>query len=73
MHTWTEDGSKAEELHEPLPTTSTLRRKNVFLTQRAAALLLRATRKPSIEHIATENHRFSQKTKGNCYLYKIII
>ena len=25
MHTWTEDGSKAEELHEPLPTTSTLR------------------------------------------------
>ena len=66
MHTWTEDGSKAEELHEPLPTTSTLR-------QGAAALLLRATRKPSIEHIATENHRFSQKTKGNCYLYKIIM
>lgn len=63
---------KAEELHEPLPTMSTLRQEeNVFLTQRAAALLQSHSETQHQAHlIATENHRFSQKTKATVIFIK---
>lgn len=76
MHTWTEDGSKAEELHEPLPTMSTLRQEEKCFSDTESSCSASQSHSETQHQahlIATENHRFSQKTKGNCYLHKIIM
>ena len=77
MHTWTEDGSKAEELHTPAPLScihsetggkiSSDTERNCSASQSHLETQLQA------HLIEIVSHRFSQETKGNCYLYKIII
>ena len=67
MHTWTEDGSKAEELHEPLPTMSTLRQEEKYFSDTESGCS--ASQNHSETHhqahlIARANHRLSQRQRA---------